>query len=119
MTIERRRFLRLAAASAALPLFPRATSAQSSAWPSRVMRVVVGFPPGGGADSATRIIAARLSELLSQQVVVENKPGAGGNIAHDLVAHAQPDGYSILFTPGSLPIMQVLYGSLSYDPIAD
>ena len=83
------------------------------------MRLVVGFPPGGGADSAARIAANRLSEMWGQQVVVENKGGAGGNIAHDTVAHAAPDGYTILFSPGSLPIMPELYAKLSYDPNAD
>ena len=65
--------------------------------------MVVGFPPGGGADAAARIAAQRLSEIWGQQVVVENRGGAGGNIAHETVAHAAPDGYSMLFTPGSLP----------------
>jgi tripartite-type tricarboxylate transporter receptor subunit TctC len=83
------------------------------------VRLVVGFSPGGGADSAGRILASRLSEIWGQQVVIENKPGAGGNIAHDYVAHAAPDGYTILFSPGSLPIMPMLFASLSYDPMAD
>ena len=61
----------------------------------------------------------RLSEIWGQQVIVENKGGAGGNIAHDAAAHAAPDGYTILFSPSSLPIMPLLYPSLNYDPIAD
>jgi tripartite-type tricarboxylate transporter receptor subunit TctC len=119
MIINRRRVLRLAAAAAAAPVLPRALFAQGSAWPNRVIRLVVGFPPGGGADSTARIVASRLSELLGQQVVIENKAGAGGNIAHDMVAHAPPDGYTLLFSPGSLPIMPHLFTSLGYDPIAD
>ena len=91
----------------------------SSAWPTRVVRLIVGFPPGGGADSAARIAAGRLSEIWGQQVVVENKGGAGGNIAHDTAAHAAPDGYTMLFSPSSLPIMPMLYASLNYDPMAD
>jgi len=83
------------------------------------VRIIVGFPPGGGADAAARIAAARLSEIWGQQVIVENKGGAGGNIAHDTAAHAAPDGYTILFSPSSLPIMPLLYTSLNYDPIAD
>jgi tripartite-type tricarboxylate transporter receptor subunit TctC len=100
------------------PAFARASLAQQ-AWPTRVVRLVVGFPPGGGADSAARILANRLSEIWGQQVVVENKAGAGGNIAHDAVAHAAPDGYTILFSPGSLPIMPALFSSLNFDPMAD
>jgi tripartite-type tricarboxylate transporter receptor subunit TctC len=84
-----------------------------------VVRLIVGFPPGGGADSAARIAAGRLSEMWGQQVVVENKGGAGGNIAHDTAAHAPPDGYTMLFSPSSLPIMPMLYASLNYDPMTD
>ena len=119
MTVQRRKFLRLGAAALAAPALPNRSFAQGAPWPTRIVRLVVGFPPGGGADSATRIIANRLSEIWGQQVVVENKAGAGGNLAHDAVAHAPPDGYTMLFSPGSLPIMPLLFTSLSYDPIAD
>jgi len=119
MTLHRRRLLRLAAATVAAPILSHPALAQTQGWPSRVVRLVVGFPPGGGADSAARIAANRLSELWGQQVVVENKGGAGGNIAHDSVAKAAPDGTTILFSPGSLPIMPQLYAQLSYDPLAD
>ena len=77
------------------------------------------FRPAAAPISTARILANRLSEIWGQQVVVENKAGAGGNIAHDAAAHAQPDGYTILFSPGSLPIMPALFGSLSFDPMAD
>jgi tripartite-type tricarboxylate transporter receptor subunit TctC len=117
MKLPRREFLRLGAAAVAAPALPRMASAQ--AWPTRVVRLIVGFPPGGGADAAARIAAARLSEIWGQQVIIENKGGAGGNIAHDAAAHAAPDGYTILFSPSSLPIMPLLYTSLNYDPIAD
>ena len=117
MNLPRREFLRLGAAAVAAPALPRMASAQ--AWPTRVVRIIVGFPPGGGADATARIAAARLSEIWGQQVIVENKGGAGGNIAHDAAAHAAPDGYTILFSPSSLPIMPLLYTSLNYDPIAD
>jgi tripartite-type tricarboxylate transporter receptor subunit TctC len=121
MTFPRREFLRLGAAALAAPALPRLASAQSAAssWPTRVVRLIVGFPPGGGADSAARIAAGRLSEIWGQQVVVENKGGAGGNIAHDTAAHAAPDGYTMLFSPSSLPIMPMLYTSLNYDPMGD
>jgi len=119
MALHRRRLLGLAAGALAAPALPHPASAQTQGWPSRVVRLVVGFPPGGGADSAARIAANRLSELWGQQVVVENKGGAGGNIAHDSVAKAAPDGTTILFSPGSLPIMPQLYAQLSYDPLGD
>ena len=117
MRFPRREFLRLGAAAVAAPALPRLASAQ--VWPNRVVRLIVGFPPGGGADSAARIAAGRLSEIWGQQVVVENKGGAGGNIAHDTAAHAAPDGYTMLFSPSSLPIMPLLYASLNYDPMTD
>ena len=122
MTLGRRRVLRLGLAALAAPALPRLAlgqSADSAGWPNRVIRIVVGFPPGGGADSAARIVANRLSELLGQQVVVENKAGAGGNIANDTVAHAVPDGYTILFSPSSLPIMPLLFPTSSYDAMSD
>ncbi len=119
MKFPRREFLRFGAAALAAPVVARSGFAQSSAWPTRVVRIIVGFPPGGGADATARIAAARLSEIWGQQVIVENKGGAGGNIAHDAAAHAAPDGYTILFSPSSLPIMPLLYPSLNYDPIAD
>jgi tripartite-type tricarboxylate transporter receptor subunit TctC len=121
MKFPRREFLRLGAATLAAPAFTRSGFAQSAAagWPNRIVRMIVGFPPGGGADSAARIAAARLSEMWGQQVVIENKGGAGGNIAHDTAAHAPPDGYTMLFSPSSLPIMPMLYTSLNYDPMTD
>ena len=123
MTIHRRRLLRLGTAALAAPALPRLSFGQSSGatagWPNRVIRIVVGFPPGGGADAAARIAANRLSELWGQQVVVENKAGAGGNIANDTVAHAAPDGYTILFSPSSLPIMPQLFPTSGYDAIRD
>src|SRR5262249_40178907 len=92
--LSRRKFLQLTAGVTALPFVSHAARAQ--AWPSRVVRFVVGFPAGGGADATTRILAQQLTDIWGQQVVVENRGGAGGNIAHDMVAHATPDGYTML-----------------------
>jgi tripartite-type tricarboxylate transporter receptor subunit TctC len=114
---HRRQFLHLAASAAGLPVVSRAAFAQ--AWPSRVVRLFVGFPPGGGADAASRIIANRLSEIWGQQVVVENKPGAGGNIALDVAAHSAPDGYTMALATGAPGIYGFLLGSLNYDPETD
>jgi tripartite-type tricarboxylate transporter receptor subunit TctC len=117
MKLPRRQFLHLATAAAALPAVSRIASAQ--VWPARIVRLMVGFPPGGGADAAARIVASRLSEIWSQQVVIENKPGAGGNIAIDAAAHANPDGYTMVLTTGAPAIYGFLLSSIGYDPVAD
>jgi tripartite-type tricarboxylate transporter receptor subunit TctC len=115
---SRRQFLRSAAAgAAALPFAPRIARAQ--AWPARPVRFVVGFPAGGGADATTRILAAQLSEIWGQQVVVENKGGAGGNLAHEMVARAAPDGYTMLMATGTMPVNPFLFANLTYDPMTD
>src|SRR5215468_4524905 len=120
MGLSRRRLL-LAAAAAALPASPRIARAQAwpNAWPNRVVRLLVGFPPGGGADAACRIVANRLSEIWGQSVVVENRPGAGGNISLDAAAKAPPDGYTVVLSTVAPPIYGFLLGSLGYDPVAD
>ena len=115
MTFPRRRFLRLLTAAAAAPALPRIASAQA-AYPTRIVRLVVGFPPGGGADAVSRIIANRLSEVWGQQVVVENKPGAGSNLALDTVANSTPDGYTIIMSVRAPGLSRFLFSSLSYDP---
>jgi tripartite-type tricarboxylate transporter receptor subunit TctC len=117
MKLPRRRFLHLAAGAVTLPAISRIAGAQT--WPTRIVRLLVGFPPGGGADAATRIVANRLSEIWGQQVVVENRGGAGGNIAIDTAAHASPDGYTIVLTTGAPAIYGFLLASLNYDPVAD
>lgn len=114
MKFPRRHFLRIAAG--ALPVLPRIASAQT--YPSRIVRLVVGFPPGGGADAVSRILAARLSELWGQQVVVENKPGAGSNLALDNVANSPPDGYTIIMSVRPPAMSRFLFSQLSYDPDA-
>jgi tripartite-type tricarboxylate transporter receptor subunit TctC len=83
------------------------------------VRLVVPFTPGGGIDAVGRIMGARLSEIWGQQVVVENKPGAGANIGIEFVARAAPDGYTMLITAGGLTVNQYLFPSINYDPIAD
>lgn len=112
----RRRFLELCGA-AAFATVAKAASAQ--AYPGRVVRFVVGFPPGGGADLATRIIANGLSEIWQQQTIVENRPGAGARIALDAVAHAKPDGYTLLMAPGSPQVQALLLSSLTFNPTTD
>jgi tripartite-type tricarboxylate transporter receptor subunit TctC len=89
-------------------------------WPQRPVRMLVGFAPGGGTDATARAIAPRLTELLGQQVIVDNRPGATGNIATDITAKATPDGYTILMgTIAALAINPALYQKLPFDPLRD
>src|ERR1700691_3206464 len=116
MEFPRRRFLQLTGAAAFAPL---ARAARADTYPSRVVKLVVGFPPGGGADLASRIVANGLTEIWKQQVIVENRPGAGARIALDSVAHAAPDGYTVLLAPGSPLVQALLFSKLTFDPAAD
>ena len=98
---------------------PAAAFAAES-YPVRPIRMIVGFAPGGGTDLTARPVALKLSELLGQQVIVENRPGAAGNIATEQVARAAPDGYTILMgTIAALAINPSLYGNLTFDPETD
>jgi len=98
-----------------------ASSALAQApFPSRTVTMIVGFAPGGGTDIASRIIAKKLSENIGQSVVVENRAGAGGNIATELVARSQPDGYTLLLASvGSLSVAPHIVAKLPYDPARD
>jgi tripartite-type tricarboxylate transporter receptor subunit TctC len=121
--VTRRRLAGLLTASALAPVLTEGPAwAQASplqSWPNRFVRLVVPFPAGGGTDAVARILAERLSELWGQQMVIENKGGAGSNIGAEAVARADPDGYTVLV--GSLPLAvnRYLYPSLAYDPIID
>ena len=121
--ITRRQLVQASAVSALAAGLPgRSALAQASsqpAWPSRFVRLVVPFTPGGGIDSIGRIVGAKLSEMWGQQVVVENKPGAGGNIASEFVARSAPDGYTLYVTAAGLAVNRYLFASINYDPIAD
>jgi tripartite-type tricarboxylate transporter receptor subunit TctC len=89
-------------------------------WPNKPVRVVVGFAAGGATDISTRVMQQKLGALLGQPIVIDNRPGAGGNLATDLVVHAQPDGYTFLMgTIGALAINPTLYSNLNFDPQAD
>ena len=94
-----------------------AHSQTPSGYPAKTIRIIVPFPAGGTADSIPRIVAEKLNAKWGQPVIVENKPGAGGNIGAELVARSDPDGYTLLASPpGPLSINQSLYKSLGYDP---
>ncbi|MFZ5781726.1 MAG: Bug family tripartite tricarboxylate transporter substrate binding protein [Pseudomonadota bacterium] len=105
----------LIAAGAALTL-PSAAMAQEG-YPDRPLKLVVGFPPGGPTDVAGRLLAQRLTDILGQQVIVENKPGVAGNIASQIVADAKPDGYTLLLGTSIMSIVPALYEKLPYDPV--
>jgi tripartite-type tricarboxylate transporter receptor subunit TctC len=125
--MSRRYSIGLAAASvlaAGCPALVRAQSqsqAQNPAqnWPQRFVKLVVPFTSGGGIDTIGRVVGARLSEMWGQQVVIENKPGAGGNIASEYVARSDPDGLTMYITAGGLTVNKFLFDKISYDPIAD
>jgi len=94
--------------------------AEISAYPDRPIRLLVGFAPGGGTDTTARAISQRLSTAFGQQVVIDNRPGAAGNIATNIVAKSSPDGYTLLMgTIAALAINPTLYGNLPFDPVRD
>jgi tripartite-type tricarboxylate transporter receptor subunit TctC len=94
-------------------------SVGAQAYPSRFVRLIVPFPPGGAVDNAARIIAGRLGEMWGQQMVIENKGGAGGNIAAQAVLQAEADGYTVYICSIGHAINQFIYRGLGYDPVAD
>jgi tripartite-type tricarboxylate transporter receptor subunit TctC len=117
MKLSRRQFLHVTAGAAALPAVSRVAGAQG--YPTRPVRVMVGFAPGQAIDIVTRIISQRLSERLGQQFIIENRPGAGGNIATEVVSRAPADGYTLLAIGSNNMINPTLYNNLNYDFIRD
>src|SRR5215831_12574044 len=117
MKSPRRNFLRLAAGIAALPAVSRFAFAQ--AYPSRPVRIVAGYPPGGSVDYHARLIGQLLSERLGQQFVTENRPGAGGNLGTEAVVRAPPDGYTLLLVDSGNAINATLYERLNYNFMRD
>jgi tripartite-type tricarboxylate transporter receptor subunit TctC len=91
----------------------------AQSWPTKPVRMIIAFPPGGPTDLVSRVLAQKLSEQLGQQVIVDNKPGAGGNIAAELAARAAPDGYTIFYNTSAIVIGPALYGKVNYDTLKD
>ena len=117
MKTPRRRFLQLAASSVAVPAVSRRAFALD--YPTRPIHWIIGFPPGGGADIIGRIMGAWLSERLGQQVIIENRPGAGTNIATEYVVHAAADGYTLLWAGVSNAINATIFSDLSFNFLKD
>ena len=117
MKLPRRQFLHLAAGAAALPTVSRFAWAQ--AYPSRPVRLVIGYPPGGSADITARLTGQWLSERLGQPVVIESRPGAATNLATEAVVRAPPDGYTLLLVAPANAINATLYDKLNFNFLRD
>ena len=117
MDLPRRRFLHLAAGAAALPALSRIAKAQ--AYPTRPVRLIVPFAPGGASDITARLIGQWLSERLGQPIIVENRPGGGGNIGTEAVVRAPADGYTLLLCGTPNATNAALYDKLNFDFIRD
>ena len=117
MKLSRRTSLRLAAGAAALPVTSRMARAQT--YPTRPVRIVVGFPPGGGVDITARLIGQWLSERFGQPFIIENRPGAGSNIATEAVVRAPADGYTLLLVGAFNAVNATLYDKLNFNFIRD
>jgi tripartite-type tricarboxylate transporter receptor subunit TctC len=117
MKFPRRQFLHLAAGAAALPVVSRAGWAQ--AYPSRPVRIIVPYAPGAGPDIVARVMAQWLSERLAQPFVIENRPGAGGNIGTEAAVRAAPDGYTLLYIVTANAISATLFDNLKFNFIRD
>jgi tripartite-type tricarboxylate transporter receptor subunit TctC len=117
MKLPRRNFLHLAAGAAALPFAPHVARAQ--AYPTRPVRLIVPFPPGGPIDMSARLLGQWLSERLGQAFVIDNRPGAGGNIGTEAVLRAAADGYTLLLAGGWNAVNATLFDRLNFDFVRD
>src|SRR5450756_2801440 len=100
-------------------LFAATTANGASDYPNKPIRFVVPFPPGSTLDTVGRIMGQKLAERLGQPVVIDNRPGAGGNVGYEFVAKAKPDGYTFVINSAGLAISPSLYKKLNFDPIKD
>jgi len=117
MKFLRRQFLQLAAGAAVLPAV--STIAKAQAWPTRPIRLIIGYTPGGSADLTARLMGQWLSERLGQQVIIENRPGASTNIAAQAVVNSPPDGYTLLFYGASTVVNTSIFHNLPFNVLRD
>jgi tripartite-type tricarboxylate transporter receptor subunit TctC len=117
--MTRRQFNATASAALLFPSVVTTVGARAAAWPTRVVRIIVPFAAGGPTDVIGRIVGEQLSKNWGQQVVIENRPGGGTNIANEMVAHSEPDGHTVLMGGQSQATTRALYRSLNHDPIGD
>src|SRR5882757_583569 len=117
MKLLRRELLHLAAGVSALAILPRVANAQS--YPARPVRIIVGYPPGAGHDVVARLVGQWLSERLGQAFVIENRPGAAGNVATEAVVNASADGHTLLAVSPAAAINATLYDKLNFDFLRD
>jgi len=117
--LTRRRLIALSAAQAVAPSLSVATARAENSFPNKPVHLIVPVAAGGPTDIVARMLGEKLSQMWGQQVVVENKSGAGTNIGNEYVARSEPDGYTLLFATSSLAVNSSLYSSLNYDAIAD
>jgi len=103
----------------ALAIGAGATGAQAQGYPNRTIRVVVPYAPGGGVSILAQIVTNKMSEILKQPIVIDNRPGAGGNLGADIVAKSPPDGYTILLHTSAMSSASALYSKLPFDPVKD
>jgi tripartite-type tricarboxylate transporter receptor subunit TctC len=121
MFMKRRDLIQSSVAGAIASTVPQWAVGQTSsaAWPTKPVKVIIAFAPGGPTDLVSRIIAQRLSEQMGQAFVIENKPGAGGNLAAELAAKAAPDGYTVFYNTSAIVIGPSLYAKVNYDTLKD
>ncbi len=110
---------KIIAAALSLTLTASASVAKAETYPSRAITFIVPYSAGGGTDVMARLVADELRKMWGQSVIVDNRPGASGNIGAERAAHANPDGYTLLVTAGALAIAPSLYAHLAYDPLKD
>ena len=118
-SLRRRELMLSTAAGLLLSKGVLAQTPPAASWPAKPIRLVVAFPPGGPTDLVSRVLAQRLTEQLGQSVLVENKPGAGGNLAAELVAKSSPDGYTVFYNTSAIVIGPSLYAKVNYDTLKD
>ena len=117
--ITRRRLLAASATAALAPGLMARAQTREEGWPSRHVRLIVPFPPGGGTDAVGRILSTRLAEMWGQQIIIENRGGAGSNVGSEAGARAAPDGYTMLFAAFPFATNRFIYRTIPYDPIVD